>query len=263
MAGLNGDPVCKHRACFYLLIGAIDLHPEPEPPSAPAAPAVAACWACSGCGEQWFRGGYALPCAVCHGTGSAPLVAQAAALVAAAEGPAPSYVAIPDPDPAPATVGRAGHVAGYDVLMAGDALLVTHAASGQAWRHVVPNFGTALADLTRQPGMRLGWGRFPDDAEAIYVYDADDGNFGYAVNLSDPSLSEWGYAPFAGEEERGCDHCGEPLDADAILDDAAQRVCGACVETGREEARRAVEDAIHAAHLHHLDEQAAIAHAAA
>ncbi|MFT4040693.1 MAG: hypothetical protein QM692_21110 [Thermomicrobiales bacterium] len=35
-AGLNDDPVCKHRAAYYLLVGAIDLTPEPEPP----APAV-------------------------------------------------------------------------------------------------------------------------------------------------------------------------------------------------------------------------------
>src|SRR5213080_1337804 len=36
LAGLNGDPVCKHRAAFYLLIGALGFNPEPEPP-APAA----------------------------------------------------------------------------------------------------------------------------------------------------------------------------------------------------------------------------------
>ena len=33
LAGLNGDPVCKHRAGFYLLIGALDLPPEPPPPA--------------------------------------------------------------------------------------------------------------------------------------------------------------------------------------------------------------------------------------
>lgn len=81
LAGLNGDPCCKHRASFYLLIGALDLTPEPEPP----APALADCWACSGCGECWYRGGYSLPCEVCKGSGAAPLVAQANALVAAAE----------------------------------------------------------------------------------------------------------------------------------------------------------------------------------
>ena len=33
LAGLNGDPVCKHRAAWYLLIGALSFDPEPEPPA--------------------------------------------------------------------------------------------------------------------------------------------------------------------------------------------------------------------------------------
>lgn len=33
LAGLNGDPVCKHRAAYYLLTGALSLDPEPEPPA--------------------------------------------------------------------------------------------------------------------------------------------------------------------------------------------------------------------------------------
>jgi hypothetical protein len=33
LAGLNDDPVCKHRAAFYLLIGALSVTPEPEPPA--------------------------------------------------------------------------------------------------------------------------------------------------------------------------------------------------------------------------------------
>lgn len=32
-AGLNNDPVCKHRAAYYLSIGALDLTPEPDPPA--------------------------------------------------------------------------------------------------------------------------------------------------------------------------------------------------------------------------------------
>ncbi len=48
-----------------------------------------------------------------------------------------------------------------------------------------------------RPGFRLGWGRFPDGAEVLYLYDRDDGGFGYAVNLTMPDCSEWGYAPFA------------------------------------------------------------------
>ena len=73
LAGLNDDPVCKHRAAFYLLIGAIDLTPEPDPPALGAAPII--CFRCGG----WEAG-----CLVCQGAGIAPLSAQAAALRAAA-----------------------------------------------------------------------------------------------------------------------------------------------------------------------------------
>ncbi len=31
LAGLNGDPVCRHRAAFYLAVGLLD--PEPDPPA--------------------------------------------------------------------------------------------------------------------------------------------------------------------------------------------------------------------------------------
>ena len=53
-----------------------------------------------------------------------------------------------------------------------------------------------MDDLAARPGFRLGWGRFPDGAEVLYLYDRDDGGFGYAVNLTAPGCSEWGYAPF-------------------------------------------------------------------
>jgi hypothetical protein len=144
LAGLNGDPVCKHRAAFYLLIGAIDLTPEPDPPAL----GVALCFHCSGCGVQWFRGGYTLPCPTCAGTGRAPLVAQAQALRVAAEAMEPVAV---------------------------------------------------------------------------------------------------------------CDACGEPLDADAIADDAMQSLCEACVAEARQEAREAVAAAIAEAQAHDAWERAQLA----
>src|SRR5215213_8017848 len=52
LAGLNGDPVCKHRAAFYLLIGALVI-PEPEPPA--PAPLVE-CPDCNGCGVHYDKG---------------------------------------------------------------------------------------------------------------------------------------------------------------------------------------------------------------
>ena len=54
----------------------------------------------------------------------------------------------------------------------------------------------AIGDLAARPGFRLGWGRFPDGAEVLYLYDATDGGFGDAVNPTMPDCSEWGYAPF-------------------------------------------------------------------
>jgi hypothetical protein len=82
LAGLNGDPVCKHRATFYLLIGAIDLTPEPDPP---ALGATMDCPECNGCGVHYSRElerrGLLYPSyRVCDGTGSitAPAMRPAA-----------------------------------------------------------------------------------------------------------------------------------------------------------------------------------------
>ncbi len=91
--------------------------------------------------------------------------------------------------------GTAGRVAGYDVLVLADAVIVTGAAGSR--RFPVPDYGTAIGDLAARPGFRLGWGRFPDGAEVLYLHDKGDGGVGYAVNLSAGRCSEWGYAPFA------------------------------------------------------------------
>ncbi len=90
-------------------------------------------------------------------------------------------------------IGTAGHVAGYDVLILADAVIVTD-ADGSRW-FPVPNHGTSIGDLAARPGFRLGWGRFPDGAEVLSLYDRDDGGSGDAVNLTMPGCSEWGYAP--------------------------------------------------------------------
>lgn len=70
LAGLNGDPVCKHRAAFYLLIGALVM-PEPEPP-APAS--LVNCPECYGGGVLYDRElerlGLLYPsCQTCRGSG--------------------------------------------------------------------------------------------------------------------------------------------------------------------------------------------------
>ena len=40
----------------------------------------------------------------------------------------------------------------------------------------------------------LGRGSFPDGAEAVNPFDADDGGFGCAVHLASPACGEWGDA---------------------------------------------------------------------
>jgi len=86
-AGQFGDPCCKHAARFYLDAGVLEIE-EPEPD--PSGPAAVACWRCYGAGIVWVRdcerNNFPHPvCDVCGGTGTAPLAAQALALVAAAE----------------------------------------------------------------------------------------------------------------------------------------------------------------------------------
>jgi hypothetical protein len=95
----------------------------------------------------------------------------------------------------PTFLVRAGRVAGDDVFVRGD--LVAVLRDGELIRrHVVPDYGTGLGELAARDGFALGWGRFPDDAEVLSLDDKGDNGFGYALNLSDPGLSEWGYAPF-------------------------------------------------------------------
>ena len=92
-----------------------------------------------------------------------------------------------------ARVGVGGTINGYGVLVVGDEVLVERDGAEVARRRVegLGRFVVAARDL------RLGWGAFPDGAEVIYLYDAGDGGFGYALNISWADGSEWGYAPFA------------------------------------------------------------------
>lgn len=92
-------------------------------------------------------------------------------------------------------IARGGHVAGWDVLVTPDHVILHR--DGQTRHHDVPNYGTDIAQLMDRPGARIGWVRFPHGGdEVIYLHDADDDCFGYALNLDCAWCSEWGYAPF-------------------------------------------------------------------
>lgn len=85
LAGMNDDPVCKHRAMYYLLVGALTLDPEPPTPAAPAVPAYAvpkvvgegACKRCRGKGWIFYHVSPAgehshTDCHICGGSGATP-----------------------------------------------------------------------------------------------------------------------------------------------------------------------------------------------
>ena len=63
---------------------------------------------------------------------------------------------------------------------------------------------TSTETLFRFLVFALGWARFPDGAEVVYLYDKHDGCFGYALNLTYPDCSEWGYAPFERTPRPAC-----------------------------------------------------------
>src|SRR5215211_7132795 len=88
-------------------------------------------------------------------------------------------------------LGTGGHIAGYDVFLAGDTVTVL-GDEGVVTRRTVPGLG---AFVERAKDLRTGWGRFPDGMEVLYLYDRGDDHFGYAVNLQAEDCSEWGYAP--------------------------------------------------------------------
>ncbi len=85
-----------------------------------------------------------------------------------------------------------GEVAGYLVVVNGDTVVVSRDG-----KLVTRQSVTGLGKFVKQAkDLKLGWGRFEDEFEVVYLYDTGDEHFGYGVNLSDEWCSEWGYAPF-------------------------------------------------------------------
>lgn len=78
----------------------------------------------------------------------------------------------------------------YTVFAMGDSLAVSLGRRWIARRHVA---GFARF-LSRVPAVKVSLGR-TEDFDIVYVFDPQDG-FGFAINVDQPDLSEWGYAPF-------------------------------------------------------------------
>jgi len=89
-----------------------------------------------------------------------------------------------------------GHVAGFDIFVAGDVVTVM-LGKEIVTKQEGNGLGKWLAG--HQGHVSLGWAE-TEDFNIIYLYDKADGNFGYAVNVEAPDCSEWGYAPFQVKE---------------------------------------------------------------
>lgn len=90
---------------------------------------------------------------------------------------------------------NAGRIGQYWVCIVGDDIYAAH-DDRAAVTHTAPNYGTSLGELAQRPGFRTGWALLTGGDEVLYFYDQGDDNFGYALNVTAPHFSEWGYAPF-------------------------------------------------------------------
>ena len=87
-----------------------------------------------------------------------------------------------------------GTINGYIVTTEHNSLFVSVDPSIPTRRLIVDGLSDFVANAK---DLKLGWGKFPDgDLGVVYLYDKADDKFGYAFNLDDPEMSEWGYAPF-------------------------------------------------------------------
>jgi hypothetical protein len=92
-------------------------------------------------------------------------------------------------------IANAGRIGAYWVCIINNDIYAKH-DDRPAVTHTASNYGTSLSELSRRRGFRLGWAQMPGDEEILYFSDRDDHCFGYTWNVTDPQLSEWGYAPF-------------------------------------------------------------------
>jgi len=86
-----------------------------------------------------------------------------------------------------------GFVTTFHVLILGDDVVVSNPLFDRGMqRFPVPNCGTRISELAARPGFRIRLAATFDDT-LLYLSDRNDEDFGYALNLTSPDLSEWGY----------------------------------------------------------------------
>jgi hypothetical protein len=83
-----------------------------------------------------------------------------------------------------------GHIHNLDLFVAADQVTVI-SETGVVTVQFVPGLSRFVHE---GQDLKLGFAAFADFA-VIYLYDKAADCFGYAVNLQDPNLSQWGDAP--------------------------------------------------------------------
>lgn len=88
-----------------------------------------------------------------------------------------------------------GIINGYTVWVEGEEIAVYKENNEVTRQEARLGIGRFLKFIDQAQNLQIGYARLPD-FDVIYLYDANDDNFGYAVNLQAPDCSEWGYSPF-------------------------------------------------------------------
>lgn len=88
-----------------------------------------------------------------------------------------------------------GIIKGYTVWVEGEEIAVYKDNNEVTRQETRLGISRLLEFIDKARNLQIGYARLPD-FDVIYLYDAEDDYFGYAVNLQAPDCSEWGYAPF-------------------------------------------------------------------
>lgn len=76
-------------------------------------------------------------------------------------------------------------------------------------KYDVPNYGVDVYDLLRRKSLRIVQLEYPEDADGradvvlVFLDPEDEGGFGYALNITDHSQSEWGVFGYLLSEDAG------------------------------------------------------------